>query len=396
MTVRRILNHILLQNILLQNIVIAKVCILFSAHSYALAVAGKDDFVMKFNGRVFLDAAQYSNTHDTEFANDVNWRAIRIGAKGHYHQMDYQAELNYADDKFIVRNLTLSFEPAPHWQVKLGQFKPYVSLEELTSSRYVNFLERGLHNAFMPSRRIGVGVHHFDAVSANLDYTVSLGGFGGRIGNGSINGGKHSKNTNFRSTLIHTLSKNCYSLLGMSFSYTDVDSKGELEYDSRPESNVTDIKLVETDTILLSKSALLYNIESALQLGPLSVQGEYTYNKVRRNDSHSSLSFNGFYLFTSYFITPDQRVLDKTSAQYKRVRPNCKWGAVELAARFSYIDLDNKEIRGGHERNITVGMNWYLNHNFRFMANIIKANANKEGIKTAPMIYTLRGQFDFG
>ncbi len=379
----------------LKNIVVAQFILFLSAHCHALVVANKDDFTMKFDGRMFIDAAKYTNANDIDFGNDIIFRTLRIGAKGHYHYLDYQAELNYANDQFIARNVTIAFKPSTHWQIKIGQFKPYVSLEELTSSRYINFLERGIINTFVPSRRLGAGVHHFNHFGSNLDYTFSLGGFGSSIGNGSINGGEHSKNINGRSVLMHTLSDNCNSLLGISVSYTDVDSAGKIDYAPRPESGVTNIRLVDTDTINQSKYAILYNLESAIQLGPLSFQGEYMLNKIHRINN-SSLSFNGFYFFTSYFLTSDNRILDKKSAAYKRVKPNHQWGAVEFVARLSYVNLDDGDIYGGHERNITVGLNWYWANYFRFMANVIKVNAKKNGIKTTPMIYTVRGQFDFG
>jgi phosphate-selective porin len=36
--------------------------------------------------------------------------------------------------------------------------------------------------------------------------------------------------------------------------------------------------------------------------------------------------------------------------------------------------LNDEEIRGGRERNITAGVNWHLSPNFRFMFNYVRAN----------------------
>ena len=55
------------------------------------------------------------------------------------------------------------------------------------------------------------------------------------------------------------------------------------------------------------------------------------------------------------------------------------WGALELAARFSYLDLDDQEIRGGREGNVTLGLNWYLLANARISVNAIFGRVSHQG-----------------
>jgi phosphate-selective porin OprO/OprP len=55
--------------------------------------------------------------------------------------------------------------------------------------------------------------------------------------------------------------------------------------------------------------------------------------------------------------------------------PGDGWGALELAARYSVSDLNYREtllpaaggIRGGEQTAITLGVNWYVNNNIRFL-----------------------------
>ncbi len=48
-------------------------------------------------------------------------------------------------------------------------------------------------------------------------------------------------------------------------------------------------------------------------------------------------------------------------------------GAVELAARYNYLNLNDKQIQGGVVEGLELGVNWYLNPNvkinFEYMTN---------------------------
>ncbi|HIF91885.1 MAG TPA: hypothetical protein EYQ60_01965 [Myxococcales bacterium] len=68
------------------------------------------------------------------------------------------------------------------------------------------------------------------------------------------------------------------------------------------------------------------------------------------------------------------------------------WGAWELAARFSLLDLDDGVVRGGQLRDITAGINWHLYSNFRWMLNYVLSDKKGEGITN---IGQMRFQLDF-
>ena len=46
---------------------------------------------------------------------------------------------------------------------------------------------------------------------------------------------------------------------------------------------------------------------------------------------------------------------------------------MEVALRFSYVDLNGGSIRGGREYDLTAGLNWYLGPEVRLMLNYIQA-----------------------
>jgi phosphate-selective porin OprO/OprP len=86
------------------------------------------------------------------------------------------------------------------------------------------------------------------------------------------------------------------------------------------------------------------------------------------------LFFQGAYGFVSYFLTGENRTYNRRSATIDRVYPfenffrvrtndgtATGWGAWEVAARWSYIDLTSQNIQGGRLNDATLTLNWHLN-----------------------------------
>ncbi|MFM8220119.1 MAG: porin, partial [Planctomycetaceae bacterium] len=72
------------------------------------------------------------------------------------------------------------------------------------------------------------------------------------------------------------------------------------------------------------------------------------------------------------------------------------WGAWEVAGRWSYIDLNSRDIQGGRLNDATLGLNWYLTANAKVQFNYIRAFLdNPVHNDSVTNIFGLRTQIDF-
>ena len=60
--------------------------------------------------------------------------------------------------------------------------------------------------------------------------------------------------------------------------------------------------------------------------------------------------------------------------------------------RYSNLDLDSGSIMGGQMKDLTLGLNWYLNPNSRVMLNYVKSKVSDIGNASA---IQMRFQVDF-
>jgi phosphate-selective porin OprO/OprP len=138
--------------------------------------------------------------------------------------------------------------------------------------------------------------------------------------------------------------------------------------------------------------------------GPLSVQSEFMYNYVTRTKG-DAVKFPGFYAQVGYFLTGEHRPYLRKAGAIDRIKvlrnvgkhDDCGtgYGAWELAARYSSVNLDSSNIQGGRLQDMTLGANWYLNSYSKIQFNYIRAFLNGATGNSHTDIYGLRAQMDF-
>ena len=129
---------------------------------------------------------------------------------------------------------------------------------------------------------------------------------------------------------------------------------------------------------MMADSAHLIGLEAAWVYESFSLQGEYVFALVDDIDggffgASGDADFSAASIQASYFLTGESRPYDRATGTFGRVKPNQNfmedggWGAWEIAARYSMLDLSDGAFDGGEIDTFTVGANWYLNPNMRIM-----------------------------
>ncbi|MCU7892004.1 MAG: porin [Candidatus Thiodiazotropha sp. (ex Ustalcina ferruginea)] len=376
--------------------------VMISTNGGVEVTSSDGEFSFQFGGRVLIDAAVYSEDKNT-LGNGSELRDIRLDIEGRFYaDFIYELSIDFSDGEADIKDAWLAYDANYPWRYTIGHFKEPFSLEEMTGKKYLTFMERALPNAMVPGRSLGFGMSW---VGGQTTFTAGL--FGDDYNDDADDAddaddeGDEGWGATGRLTYAPLADERSALHLGLAASYRKLDDEQEFRFDSRPESHLTDIRYLDTGKLNMSDSLTLFGLEGAWVSGSLSFQGEWIQAILKR-DEHDNPRFSGWYLLGSWFLTGESRQYKQRSGRFGRVRPLNDYGAVELAARYSTMDLNDAGIEGGTSDNITLGVNWYLNPQIRLMANcIIVENdifADADGDvmgEDEPALIQFRAQADF-
>ncbi len=381
------------------------------------------NFKLKIGGRIMNDWGWLTEDKDVlgsigEQIDGTEFRRARLYMSGDiYKNIGFKAQYDFASSgRPDFKDVYLELKGIPVLgNFKVGHFKEPFSLEELTSSKYITFMERSLNNVFAPARNTGFMLHNH-VLDKRMTWATGVfrnaDGFGDSEGNRRTEGGYSFSGRitglpwyeDEGRRLIHT---------GLSYSHQNAFAADDpddpfldtgFQFASKPEIHLA-TDFVDTGRFT-ADFANLINPELAIVYGPFSLQTEYTFAGINRKRSAiGSNDFTGFYVYGSYFLTGEHRKYETKNGAFGRVKPNKNFywgkgmGAIELTARYSKLDLSDRDIDGGKLDDVTLGINWYLNPNTRVMLNYVRAKADLSNIGDTKDGYadllSMRFQVDF-
>ncbi len=134
-----------------------------------------------FTGLVHYDArsiadglGQSSDKDSASGADNFEVRRARIGINGTlYKDISYEVLTNVVGSNAnLVQRAYVNYGFKPAFQIRVGRFKQPFSLEQLTSSNAIDFMERSYGDQLVPAHRNGAGV--FGEPTKGFTYAFSI------------------------------------------------------------------------------------------------------------------------------------------------------------------------------------------------------------------------------
>lgn len=343
--------------------------------------ADKPKITAKLGGRLQLDYAWFDDERD----DGGELRRGRLEVSGGIgDDWDYKVQFEFAGDEPELRDGYLRYKGLGPGTLLAGNYKQPSSMELLASSNNITFLETGLPTAFAEGRRMGV------AYQLSAPKYVAMASIYGDEPNGAVEG----TGAVGRGVWIPVNSGGKVAHLGGSISRSEPED-GTVRFRIRPESHVTDDRILDTGTISNVDSVLRAGLEAAVALDRFSAQAEYIRSDLSRSQGAPDLTFDGWYAYVSVFLTPDRRSYSAKDGFFGKVSPNGRGGAWEVALRYSTADATDEDVLGGSADAWTAALNWYPNDYIRFMLNYSMADSDEVAGDDDPNVLQVRMQIAF-
>ena len=342
-----------------------------------------------------LNGVVGSNGKDTEFG--IRRAEIILKGKG---PGNYEWTVGYDAStlKEVAINSTTTVRSTGKWldvnvkyklggnanhYVQVGQFKQPNSLEELSSTRFNDFISKAaITNTFAVARRTGVAYSYGDT---NWSLTGSV--FNRELTRNLAQGqGYGLRGTwapiNEAGNILH---------LGLSYVNYDTDSDS-FRLRARPDADLATVRLIDSGNLTDTDRVGIVGVEGLWVHGPFKVQGEYYQANVKRYGAgHSDYKTDGAYISGVWNLSGETWGY-KAGVPVTNLPDDPSAGMWQIGLRYDTLDLDDGNVSpgatptaapivagvlGGKQDIWTAGVNWYWRSNFKFALNYVMVDSSK-------------------
>lgn len=365
---------------------------------YDQAAEGPPESDFRRGGVHLGDPLRARNLNDGSYL-----RRARLGWEGsHGDHFAYRAMFEFGDadeaGEARIAEVWAAYLRKPY-SIRIGAFSPPTNMEGATSSDSNLFLERATAADLARSLgggdgRVGVTVRRVAPGSM-----VALSLTGPQLDAGEDYApraailGRYTRAfkgpNDYR---FHVGVNGTYALAPDSEKDAGRPERFPVRFRNTPEIDVDDTPLIDTGEIDADRAQVL-GLEFAAQRRNFYLQAEGFLFGVDRHGPGGDLRFGGYYVQGSWILTGETRRFDQSLAAFSFPKPLAPigkggWGALELAFRYSFMDLDDHEgaagqptplggVRGGRQQILGAALLWYPRPRVRLMANYLHIDVDR-------------------
>ncbi len=402
------------------------------------------DHTINLTGRVHFDARMNSTALDSipdrdtaSLGDNFELRRARIGLNGKiFKDINYEIVANAVGSSTnIIDTAWMNYGFNKDAQVRVGRFKQPFSLEELTSSNSIDFMERSYVNQLIPGKQLGAMIHGEPQKGFTYGASLYQQGFDPVTNESNMGGMAAARMTanfaelnNIADRVIHVgfaATGGKYQIVpttsGNTQSSASVDTRATImafRSENRGLANSYRSQIggdqIRTATYngsannAASVTQMMGGLELALATGPYKFQTEYAV--TNRDATHPGVVLSGttetnasldaraktMYTELMYNVTGESWADAYKTGAFSGIRPKSNFvygnggGAWQLGLRFSSYDASDTVLGTGglssggsnltraqnsaKANTVTLAVNWILNPNARIMFNVAQTN----------------------
>jgi phosphate-selective porin OprO/OprP len=383
---------------------------------------------ISLTGRIHFDARAYEDNYGSDAASTsvsaspsatgadtFDIRRARLGVKYKFAK-NYSGEIVF-NTVGAVNVLDVAFMDVSWFEkakFRIGQFKMPYSLEQLTSSNNIDFIERSFVDAYIPAKEIGAQVFGEPTKGMTYALAVSNGLPAANAVGSEADARQDGKDVTGRLTFNAAEAagnKEAVYHAGLAFSYGNSPIGTGLGGNRSTEARGAQFYTAPTINPMNGHSKTIervrYGVEGAMASGPFKIQGQYSVTAQDFTAGNASTAANydldikSYYVQALWTLTGEKWADRYKAGAFGALKPKTDFdsdkftgGAWEIGARYSKFDASDfsgltaaadsgtsyttgfsaKGAGYAEAKAYTVGVKFVANPNFRVMADYVRTD----------------------